>query len=925
MKLDVQSDRGRYASGLAEVTGPALRLLQRSVYRGPHLFSTLPMIRLQIDLGRLESWPTDRLPGFADRLIALLPGLAAHGCSYKAPGGLLKRLEEGTWLGHVIEHVALELQTMAGSPVTRGKTRSVKGRPGVYNVLFGYRYEAVGSAAGSAALRLVNSLLPVELQGIEGLEGAEGPFDLDAELATLKDLVRRSGFGPTTAALVAEAERRDIPVSRLNDQSLLRLGWGRRQKILRASITGDTSLIAVETAGDKHLAKSLLAAAGVPTPRGALVRTAEEAVAAAAKIRGPVVTKPLDGNHGRGVSLGLASPEQVRWGFEQARAHGRRVIVEEQYQGRDYRILVIDGAVIAVAERVPAQVVGDGRQTIASLIEQVNADPRRGVGHEAVMTRIVVDAHVRERLAAEGLTLDSTPEAGRIVRLRDTANLSTGGSAIDRTDVIHPTNAMIARRAAAVVGLDIAGIDFLAPDITRPVTETGGGIVEINAAPGFRMHLEPSEGRARNVARPVIDMLFRDKRPARIPVVAITGTNGKSTTVRMVAQILARWGMTVGFTNTSGVYVGGERIVKGDASGPISARMVLADPVVDVAVLETARGGILREGLGFDRCDVGCVLNVTDDHLGLKDINTLEDLAAVKSVVTEAVARRGMSVLNADDPQTLRIARYARGRVAYFSLRGGADLSPHLHKHLAEGGVAAVLEPSAGGGELVILDGERRIPLISVEAVPATLRGQAQFNIANALASGLIAYGLKVPVDTIAAGLASFQSSFADNPGRLNIHDGHGFRVILDYAHNPAGIAALGDLVRSLRPSYLRTLGCVSIPGDRRDADILAMGAAAVDLFDHVVFREKPDGRGRKPGEVLTLLRRGALEAGGDPAHIECIPPEAQAIAACLNLARPGDLVILLPTDVEAAWEQVIQFRPASRPTIESHLMEAHV
>ena len=921
MNLDSQTSRELPAPQGASAP---LRLLNKSVYRGPHLFGALPMVRLQLDLGRLEAWPTDRLPDFAERLVALLPGLGSHGCSYKAAGGLLRRLEEGTWLGHVVEHVALELQTLAGSPVTRGKTRSVKGRPGVYNVLFNYRFEAVGVAAGYAALRLVNSLLPEDLQGVAGVEGGQTPFDLEAELAALKALVRRHALGPTTAALVREAGRRDIPVARLNDQSLLRLGWGRRQKILRASITGDTSLIAVETAGDKHLAKSLLAAAGVPTPRGTVVRTAAEAVAEAAKIRGPVVTKPLDGNHGRGVTVGLTTPEQVSWGFEQARVHGRRVIVEEQFHGRDYRILVINGAVVAVAERAPAQVVGDGRQTIAALIEALNADPRRGVGHEAVMTRVVVDEALRQRIAGEGLALDSVPTAGQIVRLRDTANLSTGGSAIDRTDVIHPVNAMIARRAAAVIGLDIAGIDFLAPDITRPVTDTGGGIVEINAAPGFRMHLEPAEGQARNVAKPVIDMLFPDKRPARIPVVAVTGTNGKSTTVRMVAQILSRWGLTVGFTSTSGVYVGGERIVKGDASGPISARMVLADPMVDAAVLETARGGILREGLGFDRCDVGCVLNVTDDHLGLKDINTLEDLAAVKSVVTESVSRRGLSVLNGDDPQTLGIARYARGRVAFFSLRGGRDLSPYLQKHIAEGGIVAVLEPAAAGGELVILDGDRRLPLISVDAIPATLRGQAQFNVANALAAGLIAYGLRAPIDTIAAGLASFQSSFADNPGRLNIHDTHGFRIILDYAHNPAGIAALGELVQSLRPSYGQAIGCVSIPGDRRDADILAMGAAAMDLFDHVVFREKPDGRGRKPGEVLALLRRGALEAGGDPTHIECIPAEMAAIAACLNRARAGDLVVLLPTDVEAAWQQVLSFEPLPERIVASHPVMAH-
>ena len=892
--------------------GP-MRVLEKSIYRGPHLFSTLPMVRLQLDLGSLEGRPTDSLPGFGERLLDLLPGLASHGCSYGTPGGLIKRLEEGTWIGHVVEHAALELQTLAGTAVTRGKTRSVKGRPGVYNVLFTYRYESVGLAAGFAALRLVDSLLPPELHGLAGVDHADQPFDFRVVMAELEALVRRASLGPTTAALVNEAERRDIPVIRLNDQSLLRLGWGRHQKILRASITGDTSLIAVETAGDKNLAKTLLAAAGVPVPKGVVVRTADEAVEAAKKLRGPLVAKPLDGNHGRGVSLDLTSARAVRWGVEQALRHGRRVIVEQQFGGRDYRVLVINGEVVAVAERVPAQVVGDGRKTIADLVVELNNDPRRGDGHEAVMTRVTIDDHVRERLEREGLTLESVPDLGRVVQLRATANLSTGGVAIDRTELIHPVNAMIARRAAAVVGLDIAGIDFLTPDITKSALEFGGGIVEVNAAPGFRMHLEPSQGEGRNVAKPVIDMLFPKPRPARIPVVAVTGTNGKSTTVRMVAQILARRGLNVGFTSTSGVYIGGERILRGDASGPISARMVLADPTVDAAVLETARGGILREGLGFDRCDIGCVLNVTADHLGLNDINTVEDLAAVKSVVTESVARRGVAVLNGDDPMTLRIARHARGRIAYFSLHGGQDLSTHLQKHQAEGGLLAILEPSIHGGEMILLDGDRGMPVISVDAVPATMGGQARFNVANALAASLIAYGLGVPIDSIAAGLASFQSSFEDNPGRLNIHDGHGFRVIVDYAHNPAGIAALGELIKTVRPKHECIIGCVSIPGDRRDADILAMGALATELFDHIVFREKPDGRGRKPGEVLELLRRGALDAGCPPQRLECISAEARAIAACLERARAGDLVVLLPTDVEAAWDQVMTFKSAMR------------
>lgn len=913
--LDLDMDFNRRPETIADEPPKAppprpMRLLAVNAYRGPHLYSATPMIRLQLDLGDLEAFPTDRLPGFAAALGERLPGLLGHGCGNRNAGGFAKRLADGTWLGHVVEHVALELQTLAGHAVARGKTRMQKDRPGTYNVMFAYQDEAVGRLAGLTALRLVDSLLPPPLRGVTGLPSS--PFDLTLAQATLAAEVRKRALGPTTAALVAAARRRGIPVTRLDEYSFIRLGWGAGQKIIRASVTGGTSLVAAETAGDKGLAKRLMAAAAIPVPRGEVVRTAEEAVAAAARLGGQVVTKPLDGNHGRGVNLNLSGAEAVAWGFAQAAAHGRRVIVEEQYDGRDYRILVIDREVVAVAERRPAAVVGDGRSSIAQLVAGVNRDPRRGRGHEAVMTRITLDEHARAHLAGQGLTVDCVPPAGAEVILRATANLSTGGMAVDRTDVIHPDNAAIARRAAAVIGLDIAGIDFLAPDIARSVRETGGGIVEVNAAPGFRMHLAPSEGTGRDVAGPALDMLFPRGARARIPVVAITGTNGKSTTVRMVEQILARKGWNVGFTTTSGVYIGAERVLKADASGPISARMVLADPTVEAAVLETARGGILREGLGFDRCDVGCVLNVSDDHLGLKGVLTLEDLAAVKSVVTESVSRRGVSVLNADDLLTRRMARHAGGRVAYFSLRPDAETSAFVQAHVAGGGLAAVVEASPGGENLVLLDGARRTPVARVAAIPATLGGQARFNVANALAAILVAHGLGVATDTIAAGLAGFQSSFADNPGRLNIHDAHGFRVIVDYAHNPAGIAALGDLIHSLRPGHRRTIGCVSIPGDRRDPDILAMGAAAASLFDHIVFREKPDGRGRRPGEVIGLLRQGAVRAGCAEDRIEGVPREADAIAACLGKAGPGDLVVLLPTDVEAAWAQVLAFSPAA-------------
>lgn len=892
----------------------ALRVLERSVYRGPHLFSAQPMIRWQVDLGVLEDWPSARLPGFNDHLLALLPGLGRHGCSYGEPGGLVRRLRDGTWLGHVIEHVALEFQSLAGHAVSRGKTRSVRGRPGVYNVLYAYRYEEVGLAAGAAAIRLVTALLPRDLAQVEGLAllGAPGlgdPRDVGAVVSALKALVRKSALGPTTQALVDAARRRGIPVLRLNDQSLIQLGHGKRQRRIRASVTGSTSLIGAELAGDKNAAKSLLAEAGLPVPRGVTVRTAEEAAREAGRLRYPVVIKPLDANHGRGVTTGVGDGAAARAAFDLAARYSRRVIVERELPGHDHRVLVVGGRMVAAAERLSARVIGDGMHSVAQLIDLVNADPRRGVGHENVLTRIVPDAAMLARLARARRSLAYVPEFQEAVVLRDTANLSTGGTAVDRTDAIHPENIALAEQAAGVIGLDVAGIDLLTPDITRPVRETGGGIVEVNAAPGFRMHLQPSEGRPRDVAAPVIDMLFPRGARSRIPIFAITGTNGKSTTARMVSRILCEAGLTVGLTTTSGVYVGPHLLVAGDASGPRSARMILRNPNVDVAVLETARGGILREGLGFERCGVGAVLNVTGDHLGLKGINTLDDLAAVKSVVVRSVARRGHSVLNADDPMTVRIARHARGRIVWFS---GSGLTPRLNEHVEAGGMAVVREADDGAGSVVIYRGRERTHVLRADAIPATLGGSAEFNVQNALAAAAMCAAHGIAIGAIRAGLAAFTTSFEDSPGRLNVHDGHGFRVIVDYAHNPAAITALGKLIDTMRPSCGRVYGMVSIPGDRRDDDLIEMGRLAACIFDEIMFREAPDGRGRAAGSINALMSQGAISAGIAPECIHCLLNEEVATDACLKAAAPGDLVVLMPTDVDGIWNRVLDFDPIS-------------
>ncbi len=874
------------------------------------------MTRIRVDLGELEHWPSNHIPGFAEALLKVLPGLAGHACSCPDKGGFAFRLAEGTWLGHVIEHVALELQARAGVLMSRGKTRSVRGRTGVYDILYRYQDEGLALAAGGAALRLVMALLPTDLARWEGeslLPDRVGvdPIDGEAVIAGLKAILARTSLGPTTRALVEAARRRAIPVMRLDRQSLVQLGYGSRQQRLRASITGRTSQVAVALAGNKDMTKAMLQELGLPVPRGKMVRSPEAAIAAARELGSAVVIKPLDGNHGRGVSTDLHSDEQIRTAFALAASISPRVIVEQFLAGNDYQILVIDGKVVAVAERAPAAVVGDGFHSIAQLIDLLNEDPRRGDGHEKVLTRIKIDSALEDMLGRQGKRLTSVPTAGETVLLRGTANLSSGGTSTDRTDDIHPENRQIAEMAVRAIGLDVGGVDFMSPDIGRPVSETGGGIVEINAAPGFRMHLEPSRGASRDVAGPVIDMLYPKGSRSRIPIVAVTGTNGKSTTTRMIAAILRESGATVGLTNTSGVYINDIMLKAGDASGPRSAHMVLRNPAIDAAVLETARGGILREGLGFDFCSVGVVLNVSEDHLGLKGVETLRQLAAIKSVVAQSVARRGAAVLNFDDAHTRAMARRARGEILWFSIAAQAS-DPALAAHLAQGGRAVLVEKGENGAEeLMLVRRDAHISVMRITDIPATVEGAATFNVANAAAAIAAAWALDEDVQNMRSALARFASSYADNPGRFNLIDAHPFRVIIDYAHNAASLRALAECLPRLRPTGGQIIGMVSTPGDRRDQDIMEIGGIAAASFDRVIFREGPDGRGRPRGEVLALLEKGAGEAGMAPGRFESILEEADAVERCLSLARPSDLVVLFPTRVEAVYRQVLKFSSA--------------
>ena len=876
---------------------PDLRILETRVYRGPNYWSYEKAVHLLVDLGSLEERPSNTLPGMVDELLRLLPGLEGHTCSTGRRGGFVERLREGTWLGHVAEHVALQLQREAGGEQRRGKTRSA-GEPGRYHVIYGYGDDHVGVAAGHLAVRLLNHLVE-----------AEPDFDFEAALERFLLDAERTAFGPSTQAIIDEASTRDIPFIRLNEYSLVQLGQGVHQQRIRATMTSRTSSLAVDVAGDKELTCQLLAAAGLPVPRSLSVRTAEDAVRQAERIGYPVVVKPLDGNHGRGVHLDLRDPAAVRAAFDDARAEARRgtVLVESHVTGNDYRVLVVGGSMVAVAERVPAHVIGDGKHTVAELVELTNADPRRGVGHEKVLTRIRVDAAAAELVRAQGYDLDQVLDQGVMVKLTLTGNMSTGGISIDRTDEAHPDNVEIAEEAARVVGLDVAGIDFIAPDIAEPVRETGGAIVEVNAAPGFRMHTHPTVGEPQYVAKPVVDLLFPPGSPSRIPIVAVTGTNGKTTSARMIAHIFKGMGRKVGLTSTDGILIDERLVLRADASGPRSARMVLQNPRVDFAVFEVARGGILREGLGYERNDVGVVLNVSSDHLGLRGIDTLRQLAAVKQVVVEAVPRDGCGVLNADDPLVAAMRRHCSGDLVYFSMEPANEL---VEEHCRGGGRAFVLEDGRLGEGIVLRQGRRHILVAPVSAVPASFGGRARMNLANALAAAAAAHAAGAHLHDIRAGLRSFTTSFEVAPGRLNLFELDGFRVLIDYCHNVASMHMLGDFVERLTEPppggdimAHRRIGVVASPGDRRDRDIRELGEAAAAYFDVLLVREDVSLRGRERGATAELLAAGAgaaVRQGARCRTVEVVPDELEAARLALDRANPGDLVVVCADRAEA-------------------------
>ncbi len=890
-----------------------MKIVSTNRYVGPNLYAHFRVIRHILDLGELEHWPTGRLgEAFIGRLLQWLPGLHEHGCSYREPGGFVRRMREGegTWLGHVMEHVALELQSEAGLEVTFGKTRSIEGQPGHYSMVFQYTHEEVGRDASRLALDLIHHLLPAELRPDDG--PAEGWNFGDERDGFIRD-AQRHAFGPSTGSLVQAAEERGIPWLRLNRYSLVQFGHGRHQQRIQATTTSTTSNIAVDLASDKEETNQILRALGLPVPDQRLVRSSSSAKKAAQRVGYPVVIKPLNANHGRGVSIGLTRPEQVEVAFAKAREHSRSVLVESFIEGFDHRMLVVDGELVAAAKRVPGHVVGDGERTVEELVHVVNADPRRGVGHEKVLTRLELDHQADRLLGKLGYDRTAVPAPGEVVYLRSTANLSTGGTAIDVTDLVHPDNREMAIRTIKAIGLDVGGVDFLTDDISKSYRTAGGGICEVNAGPGFRMHVAPSEGTPRDVARPVIDMLFPKGAPTRIPIAAITGTNGKTTTSRMLAHILKLHGYTVGLTSTDGIYIDGQLSVEGDMTGPQSARMILRDPSVDAAVMETARGGLLRSGMGYTKCNVAACLNVQSDHLGLRGVNTLEELAKVKripiEVATDAV------VLNADDQNCLQMADYTGAeRVCYVTMNPRHSL---VKDHIGAGGQALVLEQGINGHMITVYDREQHIPLLWTHLIPATVEGRALHNVQNAMFAAALARNMGVSLEHIRQGLRTFDTTFFQAPGRMNIFDEHPFKVIFDYAHNAAAVKAMADLVDRFEVRGRRIV-VLSAPGDRRDEDIVEIAQVAAGHFDHYICRRDDRPRGRGEDEVPTMLRDALIGAGVDPERVRVIVDERAAIQAALGMAQADDLLLILADAITRGWKQVVYFNSgdvASHPS----------
>ena len=868
-----------------------MKIIEIKVLRGPNYWSVRrpKLIQMKLDLEELEEQPTNTIPGFREGLEKLFPSLYEHRCSVGKPGGFFERVEEGTWMGHVIEHIALELQTLAGMDTGFGRTRTPEGeKPGVYYVCFSYMEEDAGVYAAKAAVNIAQSLVDNQ------------PYDLSPDIQRLREIREETRLGPSTGCIVEEAAKRGIPFIRLNKYSLVQLGYGVNQKRIRATIASTTSNIAVDIACDKEETKLLLEAAEIPVPRGTVVRTEEGVKEAIEKYKYPLVIKPIDGNHGKGNTTNITTWEQATRAFEAAQQFSRAVIVEKFITGFDFRCLVINDKFICAALRTPASVVGDGTHNIEWLIEETNKDPRRGYGHEKVLTQITIDQFTHKMLDDAGITFAHIPAKGERILLKPTANLSTGGTSTDVTDEVHPANIFMFERIAKIIGLDICGIDVMACDLRTPLAENGGVILEVNAAPGFRMHIDPSEGLPRNVAEPVVDMLFPKGSAGRIPIIAVTGTNGKTTTTRLTAHIAKSAGKKVGYTTSDGVYIQNQLMMKGDCTGPVSSAFVLKDPTVDFAVLECARGGILKAGLAFQHCEVAIVTNVAADHIGLGGINSVEQMARVKAVVPETVFPHGYAVLNADDDLVYKMKDDLKCNIALFSMD---ENNPRIRAHAATNGLSCVFE----NGYITLMKGNWKIRVLPVRDIPLTFEGKAIHNINNCLPSVLAVYLYRdISIDDIRTGLLTFIPSESLTPGRLNFFHFRNFTILADFAHNPHGLKLLCDFVSKL--DYPKKIGVISGTGDRRDSDIRELGEISARYFDEIIIRCDKNLRGRTADEIINLLKEG-IESVDKNKPVLIIPNEDQALDYIYDHHEPGTLYTIMCDVVARALDKIKELK----------------
>ncbi len=864
-----------------------MKILGIQALRGPNIWSInrKKLIQMRLDLEDLEQRPTNVIEGFRERIEKLIPSLNTHRCSKGEAGGLLMRIEEGTWMGHVIEHIALEIQTLAGMDTGFGRTRQTK-TDGIYNVVFSYLEEKAGVYAAESAVRIAEALINNQ------------EYDLEYDIQRMRELRETERLGPSTGSIVDEAIARDIPWIRLNKSSLVQLGYGKNQVRFRATMTERTSSIAVDIAGNKDETKRLLSDAAIPVAKGVTASSLDDVHDAIKRVGFPLVFKPLDGNHGKGATINVKNEEQAIAAFHYAKEYSRRIIVESFITGHDFRVLVIDHKMVAAALRVPAHIKGDGKHTVQQLIDKENEDPRRGYGHENVLTEITVDRDTLDLLEKKEYTLETIAPKGEIVYLKSTANLSTGGTSIDVTDQVHPQNVFNCERISRIVGLDICGIDIMAQNLTEPLTENGGVVLEVNAAPGFRMHLAPSEGLPRNVAAPVIDMLYPPGKSARIPIIAVTGTNGKTTTTRLIAHIVKNNGSRVGFTTSDGIYVQNTMLMRGDTTGPFSAEFILKEPTVEVAVLETARGGILRAGLGFNKCDIGVITNIQEDHLGISDIHSLEDLARVKAVIIGAVKRSGWAVLNADNSYCLKIGASATCNVAYFSMD---EKNPAIKEHCKNGGIAAIYE----NGYVTIKKGDWKIRVEKATHIPLTFNGSVDFMIQNVLAATLTTFLWGYKTEDIRMSLETFIPSAAQTPGRMNIFKFKDFKILVDFAHNPDGFNGIKAYLQTIEAT--EHVGVISGTGDRRDEDIIETARIAAQMFDKIVICQEKYLRGRKQQELIDLLITGLKEVKPN-IPIEINNNGDDCMKNLVKKATAGSFITILSDTIDNAIHKVTYY-----------------